>query len=211
VRFGSATLGVLAGDGGTLAVTNDGGAHWNAASSGTGVTLRGATVAAGAGVLVVVGDQGTMLRSADGGSTWQRVFGLGTANLHGVASDTTASLVLVVDDTGGLWMSADGARTFASEGNAGMRLDAVAMSDDASHAVAVGSLGAVLERAGPGAWLTKDSGTTSDLHAALITDGGSRQYIGGEGGTLLTSVDNGASWSLVPLKVGVPIYGLEDL
>jgi photosystem II stability/assembly factor-like uncharacterized protein len=194
-------------------MTKDGGAHWAAIDAKTSVTLRGVAVAEGAGVIVVVGDAGTLVRSPDRGSSWTTGFVPGAGDLRGVATDPGAHLVLAVDAAGIVWSSGDGGSSFVREGAADAPLDAVALSDDGSRALAVGAGGTVIARdlaSGAPAWLPVPSGTTSDLHAVLITDGATRDYVAGEAGALLTTTDRGAHWARVQL-VSSAIYGLEDL
>jgi photosystem II stability/assembly factor-like uncharacterized protein len=50
-----------------------------------------------------------------------------------------------------------------------------------------------------------------NLHAALVADSGARLYVAGDNGTLLTSLDNGATWSRVALGTTLPLYGMQDL
>jgi photosystem II stability/assembly factor-like uncharacterized protein len=86
----------------------------------------------------------------------------------------------------------------------------VAIADDDSAAFAVGAAGTVIERSTGGAWHPVTAGTTSDLHAAVITDGG-RQYAGGDDGTLVLTVDDGATWTPVSLGTHATLYALDDL
>jgi photosystem II stability/assembly factor-like uncharacterized protein len=137
----------------------------------------------------------------------------GAADLHGVAADPGAHLVLAVDAAGVVWSSADGGISFGREGGAGVSLDAVALSDDGSRAIAVGAHGTAISRL-PGSapvWTFLQTGTTADLHAALITDDATRDYIAGESGTLLTTTNQGSTWTIQPLGTSSALYGLEDL
>ena len=59
-----------------------------------------------------------------------------------------------------------------------------------------------------GDWSRLQTGTSSRLRAALA---GSRLYLAGDSGTLLTSLDNGAHWSPIDLATRADFYGLEDL
>jgi photosystem II stability/assembly factor-like uncharacterized protein len=120
--------------------------------------------------------------------------------------------VLAVDGSGTVWSSADGGIHFASEASAGAPLNAVSMSDDGARAIVAGSHGTVLERAVDASWRSVPSGTTADLHAALITgDSGSHHYVAGDSGTLLRSFDSGVSFSQVAIATRATLYGLDDL
>jgi photosystem II stability/assembly factor-like uncharacterized protein len=95
---------------------------------------------------------------------------------------------------------------------AGDALDAIALSDDGTLAIAAGAHGTVLERAGDAAWQPVSSGTSANLHAAVIVgEGGTRHYVAGDSGTLLESVDRGASWAAVAIDTRAAFYSLDDL
>jgi photosystem II stability/assembly factor-like uncharacterized protein len=210
IRFASAATGVVAGDAGMLAVTNDAGATWTRLAPLTSATLRGAAVAPNAGVMIVVGDGGVVLRSLDEGASFALGSIAGAGDLRGVASDLDGHVVLAVDSLGAVWTSTDTGEHFARETTAGAPLEAIALSDDATLAVAAGAHGTVVERGSDAAWRPVASGTTADLHAAVIV-GGARHYVAGEAGTLLESVDRGTSWSRVATSSDAALYSLDDL
>jgi photosystem II stability/assembly factor-like uncharacterized protein len=212
IRFASATLGVVAGDAGALAVTTDAGVTWRTVAPLTSASLHGLAVASNAGVILAVGDGGVVLRSADEGASFVLTHIAGAGDLRSVASDPDAHLVLAVDTLGAVWASTDAGEHFAREAAAGASLDAVAMTDDGTLAIAAGAHGTVLERAADATWQPVSSGTTVDLHAAVIVgDGGSRHYVAGESGTLLESADRGATWSPVTTSTRAALYSLDDL
>lgn len=211
INFGWSTTGVVAGDAGALAVTSDSGEHWTPVSPLTTATLRGAAVAPYVHVMLVVGDGGTVLRSADSGATWTRVAVAGAGDFHSVASDAWAGLVLAVDSLGGIWSSGDSGVTFHREATAQFGLDSVSTTQAGAGALAVGEHGTAMVRSTEGVWSVVATGTSVDLHAALVTDGGSRFYAAGEAGTLITSVDLGGHWNGAGLATNVALYALQDL
>ena len=211
INFGWSTTGVVAGDAGQLAVTSDSGAHWTAVAPLTNATLRGAAVAPYLHVMLVVGDAGTVLRSGDAGATWTRIAVAGAGDFHSIASDAWAGLVLAVDSLGGIWSSADAGLTFTREMSAGVELDGISTTQAGARALAVGKGGVAFARSLEGTWSAVATGTTVDLHAALVTDGGSRFYAAGEAGTLVTSGDLGAHWTTQSLGTSAALYGLQDL
>ncbi len=212
IRFASATLGVVAGDAGTLAVTTDAGVTWRTVAPLTPATLRGVAVASNAGVMVAVGDGGVVIRSADEGASFALSTIAGAGDLRSVASDADARLILAADSLGAVWASADGGAHFTRETSAGASLEAIAMSEDGTLAIAAGAHGTVLERDVGGTWQRAASGTTADLHAAVIVgDEGSRHYVAGESGTLVESRDRGATWSPVNTSSPAALYSLDDL
>jgi photosystem II stability/assembly factor-like uncharacterized protein len=212
VRFASVTLGVVAGDAGTVAVTRDGGATWTVMPVATHAALRGAAVAPAAGVMFLVGDGGALLRSTDGGATWN-VGAIGAASdLRSVAADPGAHLVIAVDAAGAVWSSVDAGISFHQEASGAAPLEAVALADDGSVAVAVGARGLVLQRQADATWRVAPARTAADLHAAVITGNAADQiYVGGDSGVLLGSADRGATWAQTPLGTVAPLYALDDL
>jgi photosystem II stability/assembly factor-like uncharacterized protein len=211
INFASDTLGVVAGDGGSLALTPDGGLHWVAEPSATTAALRGAVIALGANTIVVVGDAASLVVSNDLGVTWHTSTILGAKNLHGVTADTAAKLVLAVDDAGQIWSSADAASSFTLVATAPQALDAVALSQDDSVAVAVGAGGTAWARFGTGSFAPLTTGTTANLHAAIVDTKKPALYVAGDNGTLRESVDDGAHFSSVALAIATPIYALDHL
>jgi photosystem II stability/assembly factor-like uncharacterized protein len=212
IKFGTSTLGLVAGDVGTLALSRDAGSTWSTLPVLTVVSLRGVAIAPDAGVMLAVGDGGVVLRSGDIGETWTGLTISGAGDLRGVATDPGAHRVLAVDSSGYVWSSTDGGVHFAAEASAGAPLDAVAMTDDGGLAVAAGARGTVLERLADATWHPVRSGTTADLHAALITgDSGSHHYVAGDSGMLLRSSDSGVTFSRVALATRANLYGLDDL
>jgi photosystem II stability/assembly factor-like uncharacterized protein len=212
IRFASATLGIVAGDSGALAVTTDAGVTWRTIAPLTSASLRGVAVASSRGVVIAVGDGGVVLRSVDEGASFVRTQVAGAGDFRSVVSDPDAHLVLAVDTLGGVWASTDAGEHFGREATVGASLEAVAMMDDGPLAIAAGARGTVLERAADGTWQLAASGTTVDLHAAVIVgDGGSRHYVAGESGVLLESVDRGGSWSTIATATRAALYCLDDL
>jgi photosystem II stability/assembly factor-like uncharacterized protein len=173
----------------------------------TTATLRGSAIASS--YAVVVGDGGTVVRSADGGSTWSVATLGGAADMHAVTVDPGAHVTLAVDAAGGVWRSDDLATSFVREASLGLPLDAVALSDDGTHAVAAGAGGAIFLRDPLGSWHATGAGaTTAGLHAALITPTG--YYVVGDAGTLLASHD-GLAWSPITSGTTAALHGLDDL
>jgi photosystem II stability/assembly factor-like uncharacterized protein len=211
IHFGSTVLGVVAGDGGALAVTNDAGATWRPIAPLTNVSLRGATVAAEAGLVLVVGDGGTVLRSADSGATWKTVPIAGAADFRSVATDDFAHLVLAVDGAGAVWASSDAGLTWGRELIATAGLESVSIDDSDSEALVAGKGGLALRRDEHGNWITLVTGTQADLHAALVSYDDGHYYLAGDGGTLLVSTDHGLHWTPKPVATTADLFGLDEL
>ena len=211
INFGWSSTGVVAGDAGQLAVTPNGGQSWRAITPLTNVALRGAAVAPYASVMVVVGDGGTVLRSANAGGTWSLSKITGAGDLRGVTSDWYGDVIVAVDSNGAIWSSADRGITFAFEAKAPFALDNVSANESGANVLAVGKSGTALVRSSTGTWTTLATGTSADLHAALVSAADGHLYVAGDNGTLRTSADMGATWITKPLGTTVPLYGLQDL
>lgn len=105
IAFGTRLDGVLAGDGGTLLRTHDGGASWTAASTGTTQNLRSAAFL-GENIVIAAGENGTVLRSVNAGNAWTELSLAISDDLNGVAA--AGNLVLVVGENGAAARSLDG-------------------------------------------------------------------------------------------------------
>jgi photosystem II stability/assembly factor-like uncharacterized protein len=161
--------------------------------------------------MVVVGDGGTVLRSANAGGTWATESIAGAGDLYGVTSDWYGDVIVTVDSNGAIWTSTDRGLTFAREGTASAPLESVESVEDGSSVLAAGHNGVAMLRSSSGSWTPLTTGAGVNLHAALVADSGARLYVAGDNGTLLTSIDSGASWSAVALGTNLPLYGLQDL
>jgi photosystem II stability/assembly factor-like uncharacterized protein len=208
IRFADASFGVVAGDRGALGVSRDGGAHWIQVSTVTSA-LRGVAIARDPGILVVVGDGGVVLRSTDAGSTWATVIIEGAGDLSAVAADAAARRVLVADRVGGIWTSADQALTFTREASAPRGLGALSL-DESLRAIAAGDAGLVMSRDPSGRWSLDATGSTADLHATLLSEETSYDYVAGDQGTLLARRP-GEPWAQIALETEATLFGLEDL
>lgn len=207
LRFGDLGFGVAAGAGGTVLVTSDGGTHWTTAHTSARSALRG--VAISGSVAIVVGDGATLLRSSDEGSTWSEGTLPGATNLHGVATDSAGRIALAVDTSGKIWRSDDRGATFTLETEVGVPLDSVSIADDASRALTGGAGGSIFVRDSQGAWQSAFSPTTADVHAVLV--GFDVWYAVGQSGTLLSSHDQGLTWSWLASGTTANLRGLDDL
>jgi photosystem II stability/assembly factor-like uncharacterized protein len=207
VRFGNLGFGVAAGNDGTLLVTTDGGTHWTTAPTSTRSVLRSIAVAGSAAI--VVGDGATLLRSTDTGASWSVASIPGAADLHGVTMDSAGHITLAVDTAGNVWRSDDLGASFLREAELGTALDSVSVADDGTRALTGGAGGAIFVRDPQGAWLSAFSPTTADLHAVLV--GFDVWYAVGQSGTLLSSHDQGATWSWLASGTTATLRGLDDL
>lgn len=207
VRFGSLGFGIAAGDHGTVLVTSDGGTHWATARTASQSVLR--AVAIVRSTALVVGDGATLLRSTDAGASWSVASIQGAADLHGVAMDAAGDVTLAVDTSGKVWRSADRGASFVLEAELGVGLDSVSIAYDGTRALTGGTGGAIFVRDSLGTWQSAFSPTTADLHAVLV--GFDVWYAVGQAGTLLSSRDQGATWSWLASGTTATLRGLDDL
>jgi photosystem II stability/assembly factor-like uncharacterized protein len=101
IAFRDATQGIVVGAAGTLIVTSDGGATWQApAFSGTEPTVDLNDVAVAGVRAVAVGDAGVVIESTNGGGSWRNLPRPTTADLEcgAVADDGTVVVGTVGSD-----------------------------------------------------------------------------------------------------------------
>lgn len=202
-------VGIVTGDEGTLATSENGGKTWQTAGVATSVTLRSGVAVLSKQLFVAVGDGGTLVRSADLGKGWQQTSIPNAGDLTGVTAPTSGSVVLVVDSNGSIWASKDQGKTFSVEIDVDARLNGVSIAENGSHAIAAGEKGTLLERDASGTWTTAVSGTTETLFAALVTHAGSKDYVSGEHGTLIGS--EGKGWTIVPIPTQATLFAMENM
>jgi photosystem II stability/assembly factor-like uncharacterized protein len=170
--------------------------------------------AAAAGAIVVVGERGVILRSVDQGQNWQSAAGPASATLTGVsfASGTTRGWAVGHDAL--ILASADGGRTWQQQWQGknleDSFLDVLAL--DAQHVIAIGAYGLfVTSTDGGKTWLRRKI-IDEDYHLNRLTRGPSGTlYIAGEHGTLLRSVNHGATWERIDSPYDGSFYGILPL
>ncbi len=197
--FGAAGLAVV-GDGGTMAVSSNGGATWSARATNTTVNLRGVSfINASAGW--AVGPAGAILATTDGGATWNpqtATVDLSAIDLHGVAF-SDASHGWAVGTAGTIIATIDGGATWNPQtSNVTVDLNGVAFKN-ASNGWAVGAGGTILTTSDGGTtWnpLTSTSPPTQDLAGVAYLGSPRPQWlVGGQGGLLERFVLSSAAWT----------------
>lgn len=162
---------------------------------------------------VAVGDRGHVVISNDEGQTWSQSNTPTRAMLtcvsfpdaqHGWAAGHDG-VIIATSDGGKTWSRQDDGKDWET-----VYLDILFL--DPHHGFLIGAYGKFLA--------TDDGGKTwqarhisdEDLHFNRITrDAASTLYIAGERGTILTSRNNGASWSRLPLDYEGSLYGVCPL
>jgi hypothetical protein len=168
----------VAGEGGTLLRTFDGGETWESIDLGTTRTLRD-VAAGGPDTVYVAGDQ-VFSMSRDSGDTWTAIAG-GDRAWRSLATDHLGAVALVLDDGGGLWRRDDAEGSFLQVTTI-VGAEAVTMSHDGAHAAVVGDAGTLFRSDDGGmTWSSVTTGTAADLHAAWATGDGSIVAVGDAG------------------------------
>jgi hypothetical protein len=212
VRFADAMHGVVAGDKGALGYTTDGGSTWVTVAV-TSDDFTG-VAATSDGTFYVASADGQLLRSSNWGASYDWL-GMGSAVVCPLTAVAASSDLLVVGDTlGHLLTSTDRGESFTLESMLMAPVGAVSLAGEwgggagwgGSTALAVGDEGTVQLRGVDGVWVPMESGTSANLHAALL---GTTSYIAGDDGTLLR-LDHGA-WTPVATGTHVAVNALDDL
>jgi photosystem II stability/assembly factor-like uncharacterized protein len=188
--------GWVSGQGGLIMRSADGGASWQSADSTTQRSLY-AIAFADVNNGIAVGDAGTIVRSQDGGATWSASASNTTQTLRAVHITRDAKTVLAVGDNGVILRSTDGGKSFTAvpTGYDTPAWRAIGFTAD-------GQLGFIAGAAGELS-VTRDGGLTwtglnkapAGLRGLSVNVDGSRVVGVGEGGLILRSVDQGATWT----------------
>jgi len=196
---------------GALLVSDDGGTTWRAPATGTDEPLL--DVALGPGDEIwAVGRDGVVLHSSDGGMRFERRATPFRRHLFGVLAPTPGSALVAGDF--GLQLRTDdgGLRWTCLPRDADLILSAVRPA--ATDAILVGEFGTLERLRGlslPGRRGTL-AGVPEDvaLHDVWFRDDGEVGVAVGIAGTLLRSVDGGATWAPPPgVAFDVDLYGVS--
>lgn len=177
-----ATQAVVAGAGGLVLSTRDGGRSWDRLDLPDAPELR--AVALSAGPFGYIAGDGLLLRSQDDARSWQP---LPIAAHPWTAVSTTASgaTVLLASAGGELYRLQDAELTRVHAGT-GAALRGVAITPDGREAVAVGDAGLLLRSGDGGAqWIPEPLATARDLNAVRIAGDASLIVAVGAAGTLV--------------------------
>lgn len=198
---------MIAADGGTVwRSTDNGGTFTNLAIAG-GTRLRGITTSSASNA-VVVGDGGTILRSVDGGATWSSEAS-GTSNDLTAVAFSSATDGWAVGAAGTVLRTTDGGDNWSPVAGApNARLLAVAAAG--TRVWITGERGVALRSTDGGASFSPVNlglDARSDVRAVALS-GASDVFIGGGGGFVRRSVDDGATWVFIQHSMHAPLTGL---
>ncbi len=163
--------------------------------------------------LVAVGDRGHILLSADEGGTWRQVMAPTRAMLTGVSfGDATHGWAVGHDGT--ILATADGGQTWQLQ-DSGADLETVYLDTlfhDGSNGFTVGAYGKCLRTADAGKTWTAIKPSEDEVHFNQISSGpDGTLYLTGEGGTLLSSSDQGTTWRKLEVPYEGSLFGLLPL
>lgn len=166
--------------------------------------------------VVAVGERGTVLVSMDHGVSWRRSSTPTRATLTGVGFPPVdlprrgwavghEAEILVSVDRGMTW-----ARQYQGSNRTDSFLDVIAL--DERRAIAVGAYGLFASTEDGGAtWIPRKI-RNDDSHLNRISAGPTgKLYIAGESGTLLRSLDKGATWREIRSSYQGSFYGILPL
>ena len=210
--FADASTGWVAGQGGVVLKTADGGLTWAPQDCGSQNDLTGAAFA-DAGDGWVAGLAGTIRHTSDGGATWTNQ-GLGTYAYRAISAADANSAVCVGDkgatvstiaytrNGGTNWSYANTAST--------SQLLGVSMSSP-TLGWAVGAAGTILKTTDGGAnWTALTSPTTVALNAVAAVKGTTTAYAVGavNGTTTVLKTTDGTTWSALSMSTALSLNAL---
>ena len=187
---------IAVGDSGMIYRSVDGGVRWAKSYQGS-TPLR---AVAGQGLtLLIVGDGGKILRSTDAGGTWTTFTASGSPNLLDVVMPNS-STAYAVGSGGTALKSVDGGASWSPLGSGTSNTINRARFVDATHGWIVGNGGFSARTPDGGVtWSPSGPSTPNSLYA--VDQLGSRIWIAGANGTCWKSINDGASWTPINLKI----------
>jgi photosystem II stability/assembly factor-like uncharacterized protein len=204
ITFRDPALGVVVGEGGLIATTEDNGEHWSTVKTGVVEDLRGVSFGS-RNVGCAVGLRGIILVTHDEGKTWIRKdVGLGESFF--AVTMTSPSEAWVVGERGMILHTVDSGRTWTSERHSSGRwLYSVWFGGDAGWAVGQG--GMVLRRM-MGKWDEIPLPAGADTLFAITGLGRQSVIVAGAGGQAWNTTDVGMSWQRREMGTKEPVTGI---
>lgn len=192
VHFASASVGWVAGHGGRIERTDDGGTTWKSQRVEREAEILNSIYFIDDRLGWVAGGGGLVLRTSNGGQTWDIIKTERSEDLWSVRFISPlkgwivgeGGLVLSTTDGGLTWTQATSGVTRALLGLA---------VDRAGSIIAVGEGGTILRSAGGGPWARVESGTSDNLNAVSSPDSALFWCVGARG-IALQSDDGGVTW-----------------
>ncbi|HUP69390.1 MAG TPA: kelch repeat-containing protein [Acidimicrobiales bacterium] len=212
VSFSDASRGHVAGAGGTILATEDGGAHWRLQTSGTVVNLAGIAFAdrthgyVVGGYLAGIARGGTILTTSDGGNTWTERYACRVSNpcaaetndritapftaVSSVPSSPTSAHVVGL---GGIVSTTDGGSTwiFRLVAPAGELRGVSFPAPERGWAVGTGGTPILATADGGATWTPQTDGV--NLSAVSFSDAANGRAVG-DNSRIRVTTDGGQTW-----------------
>jgi len=197
----------VAGAGGTILRTSDGGGTWSLQTSNTTNDLYGVWGVAGTNELFAVGASATILHTTDGATWTPQAAPLTNFAINGVWGAGNGTVFATTSSTGTIYFTTDNGTTWKTQpSNATEILRAVWGSKD-TDVYSVGDAGTIAHLGNGGAWATQASGTQQAL-AAIWGSGSNDVYAVGGNSLILHSGNGGATWTATQSQAAASFHGL---
>ena len=187
-------------------ISSDNGTDWTAAYDATGWSIQ--SMAYGDGVYVAGFQFGASLRSLDGGTTWKAMTSPVDSDITGIAYDTALGLFIGVCSNGRV-LSASPANDYwvSTIHSLSTGLKDVAYDPETGNHLMVGYSGTIATIDSAGVLSTVSPLTPYGLSGVAVA--GSTYVAVGDNGTVITSLNSGATWQTVTAATGETLLDVE--
>ncbi|MFZ5515263.1 MAG: YCF48-related protein [Candidatus Zhuqueibacterota bacterium] len=211
IDYANSNVGWVAGSGGFIAKTTDGGLNWFLPGAGVTTQWLRAVYAFDENQVWIVGASGTILKSENGGTDWTiQGTGISTQTLYDIDGIDQNKLVIAGDRSSFLYTTDGGLnwKTAAHDLPGETKISDLFFLD-ATHGWAVGNDGAILFSGDTGAtWAKKNSPTSLDLSGVgFISE--TTGWIAGEDGSIFETTDAGVMWA--PVATGLTDKDMKSI
>jgi len=199
IDFINSNIGWVAGSGGFIAKTTDGGESWNLPANSVTTEWLRAIKTFDENTLWTVGAHGTIMKSENGGTDWasqgvgitsQTLYDIDGIDQNHLAIVGNKSTLLYSTDSGLNWQNSTHDLTNEK------KISDLFLLDD-THGWAVGNDGVILFTADVGAtWTKQNTPTDLDLSGVGFKDA-TTGWIAGEDGIIFETTDAGANWAQI--------------
>jgi len=219
IKFESVTTATLVGQDGLILRTEDGGLNWTTQTSGITNVLNSNDYISyyndngdEVKMHIAVGENGVILKSVDNGSTWLQMTSGSFQNLNDVTIYSPNN-ILVCGDSATLLKSVDYGVTWTPVSiNTTENLNEIAsigpsLMEVRISSVVVGNGGTIFVSTDNDEWFAIASGTTENLLTAAFMN--NVVICAGDNGTILKSIDNGATFITSASGVTTKIFDVK--
>jgi len=199
IDFVNSNTGWVAGSGGFIARTTDGGLNWSLPGASVTTQWLRAVYAIDENNVWIVGAAGTILKSDNGGTDWAtQGTGVSSQTLYDIDGIDQNKLAIVGDRSAFLYTTDGGLNwTVATHDLVGETKISDLFFLDANHGWAVGNDGVILFSANAGAtWAKKNTPTSLDLSGVGFKNE-TTGWVTGEDGFIFETTDAGVNWTQV--------------